>query len=288
MELSKKQIWVMVRDYIMIVFGLALYSLGLTAFILPEKVVMGGMAGIGSLVFYATGIPVAYTFYAVNIVLLLIAFRYVGRTFVIRTIFGTTVMSILIGVMQPLFTSPIVEGQPFMNVIIGAILCGVGIGMVFVHNGSTGGTDIIAALVNRKRNITIGRTILYCDLLIISSSYILFHSAEIIVYGLIVLVIVSNVCDMVINSNRRSVQFFIFSQKYEEIADAINMDANRGCTLLDGTGWYTKQHVKILMVLARRSDSVNIFRIVKSIDPNALISQGNVNGVYGNGFDQIK
>ncbi len=288
MELSKKQIWVMVRDYIMIVFGLALYSLGLTTFILPEKVVMGGMAGIGSLVFYATGIPVAYTFYAVNIVLLLIAFRYVGRTFVIRTIFGTTVMSILIGVMQPLFTSPIVEGQPFMNVIIGAILCGVGIGMVFVHNGSTGGTDIIAALVNRKRNITIGRTILYCDLLIISSSYILFHSAEIIVYGLIVLVIVSNVCDMVINSNRRSVQFFIFSQKYEEIADAINMDANRGCTLLDGTGWYTKQHVKILMVLARRSDSVNIFRIVKSIDPNALISQGNVNGVYGNGFDQIK
>lgn len=288
MEFSGKQMWMHLRDYIMIIFGLFLYSFGLTAFLLPEKVVMGGMAGLGSLIYYATGVPVAFTVYGMNILLLLIAFRSVGRTFVIRTIFGATVLSLLIGLMQPLFTHPIVEAQPFMNVIIGAILCGIGVGMVFIHNGSTGGTDIIAAMVSKKRNITIGRTMLYCDLLIISSSYLLFHSIDKIVYGLVVLVIVSNVCDMVINSNRRSVQFMIFSQKYEEIANAINTDANRGCTLLDATGWYTKQDVKILMVLARRVDSVTIFRIIKSIDPNALISQANVNGVYGNGFDQIK
>ncbi len=287
-QMSKTKTWMHARDYVMIVFGLLLYSLGLTAFLLPEKIVMGGMAGIGSLVYYASGIPVAFTVYGINILLLILAFKHVGKVFVIRTIFGTTVMSLLIGLMQPLFTAPIVEAQPFMNAIIGALLCGVGIGMVFIHNGSTGGTDIIAALVNQKKNVSIGRTMLYCDLLTISSSYLIFHSVDKIVYGLIVLVIVSNMCDMVINSSRRSVQFMIFSQKYEEIANAINTNANRGVTLLDATGWYTKQNVKILMVLARRTDSVTIFRIIKSIDPNALISQANVNGVYGNGFDQIK
>ncbi|MDO5572071.1 MAG: YitT family protein [Bacteroidales bacterium] len=276
------------RDYIAIVFGLFLYSFGLTAFILPEKIVMGGMAGLGSLLYYATGIPVAFTVYGINILLLLIAFKSVGRTFVIRTIFGASVLSFLIGVMQPLFEHPIVQAQPFMNVIIGAMLCGIGVGMVFIHNGSTGGTDIIAAMVSKKRNITIGRTMLYCDMIIISSSYLLFHSIEKIVFGLVALVIVSYICDMVINSNRRSVQFMIISKKYEEIATAINTDAQRGCTVLDATGWYTKQNIKILMVLARRVDSITIFRIIKSIDPDALISQGNVNSVYGNGFDQIK
>lgn len=288
MQFSGNKMWMHTRDYIMIIFGLLLYSFGLTAFLLPEKIVMGGMAGIGSLVYYATGIPVAFTVYGINLILLVLAFRSVGKTFVIRTIFGTTVMSLLIGIMQPLFTAPIVEAQPFMNAIIGALLCGFGIGMVFIHNGSTGGTDIVAAMVNRKKNVSIGRTMLYCDLLTISSSYLIFHSVDKIVYGLIVLVIVANMCDMVINSSRRSVQFMIFSQKYEEIANVINSDANRGVTVLNGTGWYTKQDVKILMVLARRSESVTIFRIIKSIDPNALISQANVNGVYGKGFDQIK
>lgn len=288
MQLSANHLWLQTRDYLLIVFGLFVYAFGLTAFLLPEKIVMGGMAGVGALVFYATKIPVAVTIWGINVLLLMLAFRSVGKTFVIRTIFGTTAMSILIGVMQPLFTEPLVEAQPFMNVIIGSLLCGLGIGIVFVNNGSTGGTDVIAAMVSKKKNVSIGRMMLYCDLLIISSSYFLFQSVDKIVYGFIVMVIVSNVCDMIINSSRRSVQFMIFSQKYEEIADAINVDANRGVTLLDGTGWYSKQAVKVLVVLAKKTDSVTIFRIVKSIDPKAFISQANVNGVYGEGFDQIK
>ncbi|MGL4292880.1 MAG: YitT family protein [Bacteroidales bacterium] len=291
MTLSPKKIIVTHgRDYLMIVFGLLIYALGFTAFILPQKIVIGGMAGVGSLIYYLTNIPVGISVFAINILLLLIAFKSVSRTFVIRTIFGTGVMSFLIYLLQPLFTKPLVAGEPFMNIVIGSLLCGVGIGIVFVHNGSTGGTDIIAAMVNKHRNISIGRSMLYCDMLIISSSYFLPDNdgVEKMVYGFVVMLIVSNVCDMIINSSRRSVQFMIFSQKYEEIANAINVDARRGVTLLDGKGWYSKQDVKVLVVLARRTDSVTIFRIIKAIDPNAFISQANVNGVYGQGFDVIK
>ena len=226
MLLTTKKLWSYSKDYIMIIFGLFLFSLGLTAFILPEKIIMGGMAGIGALIYFVAKVPVAVTVYGLNIILLLIAFKSVGKTFVIRTIFGTTVMSTLIAIMQPLFPEPLVEAQPFMNVIIGSLMCGFGIGLVFVHKGSTGGTDIIAAMVSKYRNVTIGRTMLYCDLCIISSSYFIFHSIDKIVYGLVCLFIVSYMCDMVIHSSRRSVQFLIFSHRYEEIANAINKDAN--------------------------------------------------------------
>ena len=193
----------------------------------------------------------------------------------IRTIFGATVISLFIGVLTPLFPEPLVAQQTFMNVIIGGILCGVGIGMVFVHNGSTGGTDIIAAMASKSSNTSIGRTILYCDMCIISSSFLIFHNVDKVVYGFIVLVITAYLADMVIDTNRQAVQFTIFSRHWEKIADAISHEANRGCTVINGTGWYTKHEV-------------TIFRIVKSIDEDAFITQTNVNGVYGKGFDKIK
>ena len=272
----------------MIIVGLFIYSFGLTAFLLPEKVVMGGMAGIGSLIYYLSGFPVGYSVFIINAFLLVLAYKGVGRKFVIRTIFASFAMSFIINILQPLFTEPFIQDQPFVNIILGSVICGLGIGIVFINNGSTGGTDIVAAMINRKRDISIGRTMLYCDLLVISSSYFLFHSVAKIVYGLIILVIVSNMADLVINSNRRSVQFTIFSKHYDKIADAINSQVNRGVTVVDGMGWYSKEPMKVLLVLAKQNESVTIFRIIKSIDPNAFISQAKVNGVYGEGFDTIK
>lgn len=283
-----RTMWASSKDYIMIVFGLTLYAFGFTAFILPEKVVIGGLTGVASLIYFKFGIPVAISNYVLNLILLCFAYKVVGKTFVIRTVFGSTVISLLIGFMQPLFQSPLVEQQAFMNVIIGALFCGVGIGMAFVHNGSTGGTDIVAAMVSKHSNVTIGRTILYTDMVIISSSYLLFQSLDKIVYGFIILFIVSFVTDQVINTNRQAVQFTIFSKKWDEIANAINNEAHRGCTLINGTGWYTKCDVNILIVMCRKIESVTIFRIIKSIDKDAFIAQSLVNGVYGNGFDEVK
>lgn len=288
MKVSSDKIWRTSKDYIFITIGMAMYAFGFTAFILPQKVVIGGLAGISTITYFVTGIPVAVTNYALNLLLLAIAYRIVGRQFVIGTIFGATMISVWIGLFQPIFADGLVAGEPFMNVIIGGLLCGMGIGMTFTHNGSSGGTDIVAAMVSKHSNVTIGRVMLYTDLIIISSSYFLFHAIDKIVYGFVVLIMVSFITDMVINTNRQAVQFTIFSRKWREIANAINNDANRGCTVIEGMGWYSKQPVKMLIVMCRKIESVTIFRIIKSIDSEALVTQANVNGVYGKGFDTMK
>ncbi len=290
------------KDYIMIVFGLVLYAIGFTAFILPHKIVMGGLTGVGTLVYFATNgiISVAVTSYVLNLCLLSMAYKIVGRTFVLRTIFSATVIALSIGVFENFFMS---IGHPLisdisMSAILGAILSGLGVGTAFIHNGSTGGTDIIAAMVSKVSNVSIGRTMIVVDLCIVSSSLLLPFDGTLaerleakvplVVYGMVVTFVVAYVTDMIINSNRQATQFIIFSKRWQEIADAINKDARRGVTVLDGMGWYSKKDMKILMVWCRKIESVNIFRIVKSIDDNAFITQGAVNGVYGQGFDTMR
>ena len=276
------------KDYVMITLGLFTYAFGFTAFILPEKIVIGSVTGLSSLIHFWLGWNVALTYYAINIILLCIAFRSVGKQFVLLTIIGASISTFFIGVLQPMFPEPIVQQQTFMNVILGAVLCGLGLGVVFTHGGSTGGTDIIAAMVAKHSTISFGRTMMYCDVLIICSSYLLFHSIDKIVYGLIYMVIYSVAADRVINNTRQSVQFMIISNKWEDIASNIINVAHRGCTILDGIGWYTKHPVKIVLVMCRKHESVNIFRIIKETDREAIITQSNVNGVYGFGFDELK
>lgn len=276
------------HDYFFIIGGLALYAFGFSAFILPNNIVTGGVVGLASLSHFAFNWNVALVNYGINALLLLIAYRTVGRQFVLRTIFGATCCSVLLYIFVPLFENGIVDDQPFMCTIIGATLCGLGVGTTFSHNGSSAGTDIIAAMVTKYTNISFGRMMIYCDVIITSSSYLIFKQIDIIVYGLVFMVILSYVADMVINNNRQAVQFLIISEKWEDIANSINNDANRGCTLMHGTGWYTKHDVKILLVVARRIESVTIFRIVKAIDPDAFVTHTFVNGAYGSGFDEVK
>lgn len=287
MTFSKTNMWRTTRDYVFITFGMALYAFGFCGFILPEKVVIGGLAGIGTIVYFVTGIPVAITQYALNLLLLAIAYKVVGKKFVMGTIYGATMISVFVAIFQPLLADGFTH-EPFMNVVIGGICAGLGVGIAFTHNGSSGGTDIVAAMVSKYTNVSIGRTMLYTDVFIISSSYFIFKQIDLVVYGFVVLVLVSYVADMVINTNRQAVQFTIFSTKWEEIATAINNEAKRGCTVLSGMGWYSKKEVKVLLVMCRKIESVTISRIIKSIDPLAFTTQANVNGVYGKGFDELK
>lgn len=306
MEHVQQKIWLFAKDYILIIVGILLYAFGFNAFIAtaPEKVVIGGMAGISQIVDMITfGLfrfhtPYSVTIFTGNVILLAIALRTVGRTFVIRTLFGVVVITLSFAVIQPLFTVPPVQGETFMNVLIGAILCGMGIGLVFIHNGSTGGTDIVAAVASKKSNVSIGRAMMYFDITVIGSSVLLkfwFYpdfsweaSVPALVYGIITLFILPYVADLIINTNRMAVQFTIFSPYWQEIATAINNQAQRGCTVLDGMGFYSKKDVKVLLVMCRKIESVTIFRIIKSIDRNAFVTQAQVNGVYGRGFDEMK
>ncbi|MBR6489508.1 MAG: YitT family protein [Muribaculaceae bacterium] len=289
MNKPSKKVLNEVKDYVMILIGLFCYCFGFTAFVLPEKVVTGGVTGLASLFYFSPlHFNVAITYYVINAILLAIAFRTVGKQFVFRTILGATVATIFIGILTPMFPVPIVPQETFMNIIIGAVMCGVGLGIVFTHNGSSAGTDIIAAMVNKHSNISFGRTLIYIDLLIIGSSYFIFHTMDKIVYGLIFMFICSIAADMVIDSSRQSVQFMIFSKKWEEIANAITKELHRGCTVLHGIGWYSKSDVQVLLVMSRRYESMHIFRIIKAIDPDAFVSQAKIKGVYGEGFDHVK
>ena len=290
MPISSTQIWRTAKDFFFITLGVSIYAFGFSSFVLPNNIVTGGLSGICTIINLATGFPIAVSSFVINGLLLLAALKVCGKQFVMSTIYGAVMISVMLGIMIPLCEDlfPNLLQEKFLCSVIGGICGGIGIGMAFTHNGSSGGTDIIVAMISKHTNLTIGRTLLYVDMCIICSGYFVTHNAENIVYGLIFLFILSYMTDLMINSNRQATQFFIFSNKWQEIATAINAQAHRGCTVLDGMGWYSKNDVKILLVMARKIESVSIFRIVKSIDSNALITQANVNGVYGNGFDQMK
>ncbi|MFV0420446.1 MAG: YitT family protein [Dysgonomonas sp.] len=278
------------KDYVTITFGLTLYAIGLIGFIKPVGIVTGGLTGIALLVEYATngGIPLQYTYFFTNCVLLLVALKILGMKFMVKTIFGVFVLTGLLTLCQTYITEPIVENEPLLSGVIGAMFCGTGIGLVFSSNGSTGGTDIVVAIINKYKNIAFGRGMLLCDFVIISCSYFLFYDYQKIVYALIVMGVMTYCIDIVINGFRQSIQILIFSEKYAIIADAINNELRRGCTILDGMGWYTKNPTKVIIVLAKRNEAIEMFRLIKSIDEKAFISQSTVRGVYGEGFDKIK
>jgi uncharacterized membrane-anchored protein YitT (DUF2179 family) len=276
------------KDNFFVFIGLMLYAVAWTGFLLPNQITTGGVTGVAAIVYFGTKVPVGITFFCINAVLLVISIRVLGLKFSLKTIASVFVLTFLLSFFQTVFKEPLVHNEPFMNCILGGVICGIGLGLVFNFKGSTGGTDIVVLIINKHRNISIGKAMLIVDLLIISSSYIIFHSIEKIVYGLVVMGVMSYTVDMVLNGARQSVQFFIFSDKFEEIATAINEQAKRGCTILSGVGWYSKKDVKVIVVMAKKTESVTIFRIVKNIDPNAFISQSSVIGVYGQGFDQIR
>lgn len=279
------------KDFMFIVLGILSYAVGYTAFILPEKVVMGGVSGLSALIYYATNIPAGISIFVLNITLLIIAFSALTKQFVVRTIIGVIILSLFIGILQPFFQAyPLITAgeDKFMHVLIGGMLGGAGLGIVFSHNGSTGGTDILTVLLNKHFNLSFGRAMQFIDCTIICSSYLLFHSMETIVYGVVFTLVACYVCDFVVNGSRQTVQFLIISKNYKEIADTINRRVNRGVTVIEGKGWYSKENVEMLVVLSRKYESQDIFAVIKQIDPQAVVSQTFCHGVFGEGFDKIK
>ncbi len=277
-----------VRDYIMIFIAMMSYCIGWTVFLLPNNITTGGVAGVSSIIYWATGIPVQYTYFGINAVLLIIALRILGMKFCVKTIYAVIVLTVATGYFTQYYHAHLLSDQPFMAAIIGSVFCGCGVGLGLSNNGSTGGTDIIAAIVNKYRDVSLGRVILICDVIIISSSYFVLRDWEKVIYGYVVLYVTAFCVDQVVESARRSVQFFIISDKYREIGERINREPHRGCTVIDAQGFYSGKDVKMLFVLAKRRQSNMIFRIINEIDPHAFVSQSAVIGVYGEGFDHFK
>lgn len=276
-----------VKDYLIITLGLLVYTMSWIAFLIPAEITGGGISGVAVVIYYATGFPVAVSYLIINALLVLIAIKVLGANFGVKTIYSIVVMSAFFALFQNILKAPLVN-DTFLSAALGGIGGGVGLGIVFNRGGSTGGTDIFAMIVNKYRNISYGRIILLCDVIIIASSYFVFHSAEKLVYGYVTMWVVSYALDSFLGGANRSAQLFIVSKEYVCIADHISKELYRGVTVIDGKGWYTQDDVKVVMSVVRKKETGAIFRKIKEIDPDAFISMGSVMGVFGQGFDKIR
>ncbi len=289
------------RDYLMIVIGMALYAIGFTAFILPHDIVVGGMAGFSTLVYFASAqtIPVAVTMYVVNIMMLVCWYKLLGRKFVVRTVFGATLLSLMIGSIEGYFTShPPIVTDTTMSVLMSSVICGCGIGLYYVHKGSAGGTDIVAAIFDKKSNVSIGRTMMVIDVAIVTCSFFLPFDGdmdariqsrvETIIYGWASIAVYSFLANYIVNADKQTIQFLILSPKWHEIADNITHKSGRGVTTFDSRGFWTGENRTMLIVWCRQFDADLIYEIVRRIDEGAYIIQSDAKSVYGNGFDPLR
>jgi len=284
---SKKTFLNELKSYSIITLGLFVMALGWTAFLIPNEILGGGVTGIATLIFWSTGLPVGVSVLAINAVLIVFALRLLGAGFGVKTIYSIAVLSLFFAVLQYYIREPFVTDK-FMASVVGAVLAGSSMGLIFTQGGSTGGTDIVAMIVNKYHNISPGKIILLLDVFIISSSFIIFKSIEPLVYGFVVMAVVSYSIDLIITGNKQSVQLFIFSKKATIIADRIGNETGRGVTFIKGVGWYTKSENDILMIIVKRMEYPEVFRIVKQEDPDAFVSLSSVMGVYGQGFDTMR
>lgn len=300
-----KSVWTTLQEYSLITLGLLAYVLGWAIFLIPNNLVGGGVSGISAILYYATGIQMGYSYLFINILLLLISIKIIGFGFGWKTIYAIVFASAMLNILPPLIPEYVsqelaVSNGKLLCTIIGGVMSGFGIGMSISQGGSTGGTDIIALIVGKYRNISPGRLILAMDVVIILSSMIFpSYTADgslvpfpeklaTAVYGLILITVSGYSVDMYLSGAKQSVQVFIFSKKYEEIADAVAYGMKRGVTLIPAEGWFTKNTSHVLMVVTRRADLNTLLKYIKTIDTNAFISVSSVMGVYGQGFDTIK
>lgn len=293
--LNKKTILHEIRDYIVVGLATSLYSLGLTLFLLPYQLAAGGVTGIAALIYYATGFEIEISYAIINIVLLLMGAKFLGLSFSLKTLWGFGMITFWLWVFRIVFTDPVThqlpcflgEGDMLLAVVLTALFEGMALAFCFQYRGSTGGLDIIAAVVNKYYDISLGQMFIFMDLLIISSSYMVLHDPKKVIYGYVLLVLSGITLDWGTRKLNQALIVYVFSRNYSAIADAVNK-AGFGLTVLDGEGWYTKTERKVLMCVCTKRYSHEVMEVVKRVDPTAFVSVTSAIGVYGEGFNVMK
>lgn len=282
------------KNYAVITVCLFIIALGWTAFLIPNNMLGGGVNGIATIVYWVTGLSTGYTIFILNAILIAFSFKILGWRFGVKTIYCIAVMAFFFSLLQNIIGDVPVISDKFLAAIIGGGIGGFANGIIFLAGGSTGGVDIITMVVNKYRNISLGRFTLAMNLVIIGSSFFVFQDlqilerVELIIYSLVGNFVSSYCMDLAFTGSKQSVQIFIFSSKPEVIADRIGNEIRRGVTVIRGTGWYTKQDNDILMAVVRKTECQSVIRIVKHEDPKAFVSVNTVMGVYGKGFEAMK
>lgn len=281
------------KEYFLMLVGMMLYSFGWIGCILPVRGTGGGAAGLSLVVCNALeqigiSIQIGTMVFVLNAILLLIAGFIVGWNFGVKTIFCVFVISVGMNFWQDVLPAgDFLHLERILAVILGGILAGVGISMCFAQGGSTGGTDIVAMIINKYHTVSYGKILIYSDFVIIGSTLLVGFHIDTVIYGYVMTAVVGYTVDMIMAGNQQSSQVFIVTRDYEKMADAIAQNVHRGVTLIDSQGWYSKEHSKIVMVVCRKRESAMILKFVKTIDPDAFITVGSVMGVYGKGFEAL-
>lgn len=277
-------------DYVLITLGSIIFCLAWTSFLIPNGLASGGMTGLCTIIQYGTGIPVGVTYPIINVLLLILAFFSLGKSFGFKTVYVIVFTSILFEVL-PRFPQLEVLNIPdkLLVALVGAIMESVGIGIVLLKGGSTGGTDIIAMIINKYWPISPGKVYLYSDIFIIALLLFVPGMGVVdMIYAYVVMITFSFGVDFVLLGNKSSVQILVFSSKYKEIADHIINDVHRGVTALQSVGWYSQKESKVLLIIARKQQMNEVVSEIKEIDRNAFISISTANSVYGEGFEELK
>lgn len=284
-----------IKSYVIITLGLVIYAFAWTGILAPASVMGGGASGVGLLIYHMTGgasdgIPIGTTFFIFNLILLLIGIFTIGFKFGAKTIFAIVTVSVLLRLGQAYLPLDLfgIANDKLLSAILGGAMCGMGISLCFSQGGSTGGTDIIAMILNKYFRISIGRVIVYCDMIIVGSAYFIFKDISAIIYGYITMGILGYTIDMVMSGNKQTVQLMVITKKYEEMADAITQATPRGVTLMKSVGWYTKSDGYVLISFCRRNEVAVIHNLIKHVDPDAFVTNSSVSGIYGKGFDELK
>lgn len=287
------------RSYLLIAMGMLIYAVAALGFLVPHKIVGGGATGLSTIIYYLSGetVPVGIGYFLINILLVAIALKVLGPKFGIKTIFAIIIGSAFLSFLQPLFQLYFPNGiidDMFMSAIIAGMLTGIGIAMALSEGGSTGGTDIVAMIVTKYRNVSPGKMIMYCDCGIIACSLLINlddgyqRAIQGVMYGYVMMGVVSYTVDFILTGKKQSAQLMIFTDKYEEVAERITQEVNHAVSVVDCKGWYTGLAKKMLIIVVRKNEAVDVLRIAKKVDPNVFMTMNTVMGVFGKGFDEVK
>lgn len=296
MQIFKKKTNIVI-SYIVITFGLALFTFAWSTFMLPAKIISGGVTGMSSIIHFLTpgNVSIGLLSLLINSVLLLLGFTVMGSKFGANTIYGIVVSSLffilwqdMLHIEQYINGPELMGGNDFLCAIVGGMLCGIGMGVCFSMGGNTGGTDIIALIASKYYNISPGKVIMLIDLVIIGCTFFVSHSFDKVIYGYIVMAAATYVLDLVIDGNKQSYQIMVFSSHNDEIGETVTKEVGRGATMLNAEGLYSHREQKVLLMMVHRTDKPHVMRIIHRIDQDAFISVSKAQGVYGKNFEKLK
>lgn len=276
-------------DYFLMTLGSVIFCMAWTSFLIPNGLASGGLTGLCTIIQYGTGIPVGWTYPAINVALLIMGVLTLGKAFGIKTIYVIALTSLLFEVLPKFPQLQVLMEEKFLVALVGAGLESIGLGLVLLRGGSSGGTDIIAMMINKYWPVSPGRVYLITDVFIIAC--LLFVPGKGLVdmiYAYVVMLGFSFGVDFVLLGNKSSVQILVFSSKYNEIADHIINDVHRGVTALQSVGWYSQKESKVLLIIARKHQMNEVVNEIKSIDKKAFISVSTAMSVFGEGFEEVK